>query len=148
MTDIDLSNVDDFNDRAGLRNLLEGRTDDEINEFIDVLGIDQLFDMVIPAVVERFDPDKTAGQSATVQFDVTDTAGTTHSFNVVVKDGSCSGGKGPGEEPRMTLVFQTPGFLRFLAGTLDPMAAFMGGQLKVIGDMMFAMQFQGWFKMD
>jgi putative sterol carrier protein len=41
-----------------------------------------------------------------------------------------------------------PSFLRFLAGLIDPMQAFMAGQLQVSGDMVFAMTFQTWFKLD
>lgn len=148
MSDVDLSNLNNLDDREGLRNLLAGRSDEEINQFVSVLGVDKLFEMVIPAIAERFDPEKTADQSAVVQFDVKDSDGEVHSFHIVVDNGACTGAAGPAEAPRMTLAFQTPSFLKFLAGLLDPMQAFMSGQLQVVGDMVFAMTFQTWFKLD
>lgn len=148
MSDIDVSNLDNLNDRAALKSLLDGRSDDEINQLVSALGIDNLFAMVIPAITQRLDADKAAGQSAVVQFDVKDAGGETHSFHITVEGGSCSGEQGPAASPRLTLTFSMPSFLRFLAGLIDPMQAFMAGQLQVSGDMVFAMTFQTWFKLD
>ncbi|MCX7620018.1 MAG: SCP2 sterol-binding domain-containing protein [Acidimicrobiales bacterium] len=148
MSDIDVSNLENLNDRAALKSLLEGRSDDEINQFVAALGVDKLFDMVIPAITQRLDADKAAGQSAVVQFDVKDAAGATHSFHITVENGTCTGAQGAASSPRLTLTFSMPSFLRFLAGLIDPMQAFMAGQLQVGGDMVFAMTFQTWFKLD
>lgn len=148
MSDQDISALENLGDRAGLRALLDGRTDEEINQFVGMLGVDQLFQMVIPAISDHLQADKAAGQSAVVQFDVKDAEGTTHSFHISVENGTCTGAAGAAEAPRLTLIFGMPSFLRFLAGLIDPMQAFMGGQLQVTGDMVFAMTFQTWFKLD
>jgi len=52
---------------------------------------------------------------------------------------------GPGpipEEPRTKVVVSAEDAEAMRAGTLDPMAAFMGGQVQVIGDMALMMQMQ------
>jgi putative sterol carrier protein len=124
--------------------LLEGRSDDEISAFVKELGIDNLLDQVRGAIVERFSAEKAAGQSATIQWDVTDADGV-HSFHIIVADGTCTSAMGAADSARVTLGFGVPAFLKFLAGKLDGMQAFMGGQLKLTGDMMFAQQMQAWF---
>ena len=45
----------------------------------------------------------------------------------------------------MTLGQSLPDFLRFIAGELDGMQAFMSGKLRLSGDLMFAQNMQRWF---
>jgi putative sterol carrier protein len=45
----------------------------------------------------------------------------------------------------VTLTFSLADFLRFVAGQLDGMQAFMAGKLQLAGDMMFATTLQTWF---
>ena len=144
----DTADMINLQSRGALRTLLEGRSDEEIQQFVAMLGIGPLFDMVIPAMIERFNAAQAGNQAAVVQFDVRDQEGTLHSFHIDVTDGVCTGESGAAETPRLTLTFAVPVFLRFLSGLLDPMQAFMSGQLQVSGDMMFAMTFQGWFTLD
>lgn len=139
-----MSDTPDIASQEALAELLDGRTDDEISAFVAELGLDTLLEQVSSAIAERFDPEKAAGQSAVVQWDVTDAEGT-HSFHITVADGTCTSAMGPGESPRVTLGFNVPSFLKFIAGKLDGMQAFMGGQLKLTGDMMFAQTMQAWF---
>jgi putative sterol carrier protein len=127
-----------------LAQLLEGRSDEEINEFVAALGIDETLDQIFQAMEERFQADKAAGQSAVVQWDITAPAGT-HSYTVTIADGSCTATRGAAESPRLTLGLALPDFLRFVAGQLDGMQAFMSGKLRLGGDMMFAQQMQAWF---
>jgi putative sterol carrier protein len=67
------------------------------------------------------------------------------SFHIDIADGSCSSAIGAAESPRVTLGFELPNFIKFIAGKLDGMQAFMGGQLKLTGDMMYAQQMQTFF---
>lgn len=127
-----------------LAELLEGRSDDEINEFVGALGVDTVLGQIFSVMAERFQPDKAAGQSAVIQWDIS-TPDATHSYAVTVKDGACTVAPGAGESPRVTLGLALPDFLRFIAGKLDGMQAFMSGKLKLSGDMMFAQQMQQWF---
>lgn len=127
-----------------LAELLEGRTDDEINEFVKTMGTEEILGQIFGAMEERFQADKAAGQSAVVQWDIT-TPDDTYSFSVAVDDGTCKVSAGASESPRLTLGLTLPDFMRFISGKLDGMQAFMSGKLKLGGDMMFAQQMQAWF---
>ncbi len=127
-----------------LAELLEGRSDDEINQFVGAMGTDEILGQIFSAMEERFQADKAAGQSAVIQWDIT-TPDKTHSFSVTIADGTCKVAAGAADSPRLTLGLALPDFMRFISGKLDGMQAFMSGKLKLGGDMMFAQQMQAWF---
>jgi putative sterol carrier protein len=139
-----VSDLSDTNNPDALAQLLEGRSDEEINEFVTAAGVDTVLSQVFDAMQERFAPEKAAGQSAVVQWDITAPDGTkTYQFKVA--DGAASWSEGAGDTPRVTLTFSLPDFLRFVAGQLDGMQAFMSGKLKLGGDIMLAQTMQAWF---
>ena len=63
----------------------------------------------------------------------------------LIADGTCKVEPGAAETPRLTLTLELPDFLRFVAGQLDGMQAFMSGKLKLGGDIMLAQTMQTWF---
>ena len=134
----------DINSREGLAQMIEGRSDEEINTALGELGVETVLDQVFDGMKEAFQPDKAAGQSAVIQWDIA-APDATHSYQVKVADGSCTIAKGADEPARVTLGLSLPNFLRFISGKLDGMQAFMSGQLKLSGDMMFAQTIQNWF---
>src|SRR2546430_11921036 len=131
-------------DREGLNQLLEGRSDDEINAFVNEMGVEQLLDQVFAGMQEAFVPERAAGQNAVTQWDVKAGDGV-HSRQVVIADGTCTVRKETDETPRLTLALSLPDFLRFVSGQLDGMQAFMGGKLRLTGDLMLAQTMQAWF---
>ena len=139
-----VSDISDTNNPEALAQLLDGRSDEEINEFVNAAGIDTVLTQVFDAMKERLDPQKAAGQTAVVQWDVNAPDGT-HSYQFKVENGSGSWSQGTPDTPRVTLTFSLADFLRFVAGQLDGMQAFMGGKLRLAGDMMFATTLQTWF---
>ena len=139
-----VSDISDTNNPEALAQLLDGRSDEEINEFVTAAGVDTVLGQVFDAMRERFAPEKAAGQSAVVQWDVNAPDGT-HSYQFKVENGSGSWSQGTPDTPRVTLTFSLADFLRFVAGQLDGMQAFMGGKLRLAGDMMFATTLQTWF---
>jgi putative sterol carrier protein len=136
----------DISDRDGLAALIEGLSDEEIETAVKVLGADEVIAQVADAIPAQFNADNASGQSAVFQWDVT-VDGEIKSFHVSVADGTCTSAIGPAESPRVTLGFTLANFMKFIAGKLDGMQAFMGGQMKLTGDMMFAQQMQTWFDM-
>ena len=130
--------------RSALAELVEGHSDDEITQAAEELGIETLLDQVFAGMEEAFRPDKAAGQNAVVQWDV-NAPGGTHSRTVHIADGTCKVESGAAENPRLTLTLSLPDFLRFVAGQLDGMQAFMSGKLKLGGDIMLAQTMQAWF---
>ena len=139
-----VSDISDTNNPEALAQLLDGRSDEEIDEFVNAAGIDTVLTQVFDAMKERLDPQKAAGQTAVVQWDVNAPDGT-HSYQFKVENGSGSWSQGTPDTPRVTLTFSRADFLRFVAGQLDGMQAFMGGKLRLAGDMMFATTLQTWF---
>jgi len=138
--------MSDFNveDQAGLAALIDGKTDEEINGVLAAAGAETVVDQVFDAMQSRFKPDAAAGQSAVIQWDITGPDGAI-SRQFRVADGACSVAKDTEQPARVTLALTQPDFLRFIAGQLDGMQAFMSGRLKVSGDLMFAQTMQTWF---
>jgi putative sterol carrier protein len=130
---------------AQLAQIIDGRSDEEINEGLEALGIDTALDKVFEGMVDAFDADKAEGQTATVQWDISTPDGT-KSYHVIVKDGKCETGRGTAESPRVTLSCTVPDFLRVVTGKVNGTQAFFTGKLKLTGDMMFAQVQQNWFK--
>ncbi|GIU83745.1 MAG: hypothetical protein KatS3mg008_0520 [Acidimicrobiales bacterium] len=127
-----------------LAKLIEGLSDDEITTAVKNMGVDQVLSQIAQAMTERFNPNKAGNQSAVVQWDV-NVDDETKSFHLVIENGTCTANMGTAESPRVTLAFSLPSFIKFIAGKLDGMQAFMTGQLRLTGDMMFAQQMQAWF---
>jgi putative sterol carrier protein len=130
--------------REELAALIEGKSDDEINQGVEALGVDKVLSQVLDGMVQAFQPDKAAGQSAVIGWDVTAADGT-HSFQLDIADGTCTASQGNEKPARVTMGMALPDFLRFMSGQLDGMQAFMTGKLKLSGDMMFAQSMQAWF---
>jgi putative sterol carrier protein len=124
--------------------LLDGRTDDDINEVVTSMGVDAVLEQIASAMEERFQTDRAQGQSAVIQWDVT-APDDTHSFHLTITDGTCTASTGPAAEPRVAIGLALADFLRLVAGQLDTMGAFMAGKIKVTGDLMFAQSMQTWF---
>jgi putative sterol carrier protein len=127
-----------------LGELIEGRSDEEINTAMASIGVDGVLDQIFTAMQERSQPDRAAGQSAVIGWDITAPDGV-HSYRVKVENGTCSVEKTGEGDTRVTLGLSLPDFMRFIAGQLDGMQAFMSGKLKLTGDMMFAQTLQAWF---
>jgi len=130
--------------RAELAALIEGRSDEEITRGVEERGVESVLDGVFQGMADAFLPDKAAGQSAIVQYDVT-VAGQPHTYQLKIGGGRCEIVKGRADTPRVTLTLALPDFLRVVAGKLPPVQAFMTGKLKLSGDMMIATAMQGWF---
>lgn len=133
-----------INDQEALGALVEGKTDEEINQFLSETGVTQVLDQIFNAMKDRFQPDKAAGQTAVVQWDISTPDGT-ETYQFKVDNGTCDVVKGGTDTARVTLGLSLPDFIRFIAGKLDGMQAFMSGRLKLSGDMMFAQTMQAWF---
>ncbi|MDQ1373734.1 MAG: hypothetical protein QOJ09_1072 [Actinomycetota bacterium] len=127
-----------------LGELVDGRSDDEINSTIEAVGVDATLDQIFDAMQERFQPDRAAGQSAVIGWEITAPDGA-RTYQVKVEDGTCTVNKGGTDAARVTLGLTLADFMRFIGGKLDGMQAFMAGKLKLTGDMMFAQTLQTWF---
>ena len=126
------------------KELVAGKTDE------DILAVtngneEALLDGLFDSMKAAFDPSQAAGQSAVIQYAIDSPAGEMN-YQLKVADGNCELAKGAAENPRVTLAFNLPDFLRMMTGELDGMQAFTTGKLKISGDVMFSQVLGTWFK--
>lgn len=85
-------------------------------------------------------PAKIASLNAAYQFELSGDGGGT--FHAVFQDGAADVGEGAVANPGCTVIMSAADFQDMVAGTINPTAAFMGGKLKLKGDMGLAMRLQ------
>ncbi len=129
---------------SDLVGLIEGKSDEEIVELIKSLGEDSFFGGLFDEMAKRFLPDKAAGKTAVIEYDINMPDGT-KSFQLDIAAGSCTINHDAPKDASVTLMLSAPDFLRLISGKLNGMTAFMSGKLKLKGDMMLAQTMQGWF---
>ena len=91
----------------------------------------------------RFKPEKAAGMSAVIQYEITGEGGGT--WSATIKDGACAVKEGGATSPNLTLTMSAQDWLDLLGGKLSGQMAFMSGKLKLKGDMGLAMKVGGMF---
>ena len=97
----------------------------------------QVFDMM----PSRFNAAAASGVNATYQFDLTGDNGGT--WQVAVANGACNVSQGtPNDKPNITITMAAQDYLDMITGKLNPQMAFMGGKLKIKGDMSLALKMQ------
>ena len=131
-------------DPAQLAELIKGLSDEELKKQIADLGEDEVLKNIFQGMQEAFKPEKAQGVNSTIQYDVETDAGT-KTWSVKFEDGTCVTSEGPATDPRLTLKVDLVDFIRLIFGQADGTQLFMSGKMKLQGDMMFAMQMQGFF---
>lgn len=131
-------------DPAQLAELIKGLSDDDLKKQVSDLGEDEVLKNIFEGMQEAFIPEKAQGVNSTIQYDV-DTDGGTKSWSVKIENGACVTSEGPATDPRLTLKVGLVDFIRLIFGQADGTQLFMSGKMKLQGDMMFAMQMQGFF---
>jgi putative sterol carrier protein len=89
-------------------------------------------------------PAKLTGIKAVFQFDISGADPGTYS--VAIADGKAVVNEGASSAPDITITMASQDFVDMVEGRLEGVTAFMGGKLKVKGDMMLAMQLQSLLK--
>ena len=131
-------------DPAQLAELVKGMSDEELQKQVTDLGEDEVLKNIFDGMQDAFQPEKAQGVNSTLQYDV-DTSSGTKQWTVKIENGACETSEGPAPDPRLTLKVGLVDFIRLIFGQADGTQLFMSGKLKLQGDMMFAMQMQGFF---
>src|SRR3990172_3807401 len=98
---------------------------------------------VMQAMPAAFVPERAVGVTAKVQFEFTGDGGGQYALDI--HDGVCELIEGVVPDARTTVVAAAADYVDIAEGRLDAMKAFMGGKLKLKGDMLFMMKFQQMF---
>ncbi|MGQ9888824.1 MAG: SCP2 sterol-binding domain-containing protein [Aggregatilineales bacterium] len=98
---------------------------------------------IFDKMIEKFDPDKASGVTATIQFDLSGDNG--GQYWIKIADGQAQAGAGTADNPTMTLRAAADDWASVVNGQLNPMQAFMSGKLKIQGDMALALKLQPMF---
>ena len=93
---------------------------------------------------KAFLPEKAVGLDATIQFKFTGPE--PGDWYATIKDGACTVSQGVFATPKMTLTADSSDYVKIFTGELDGMQAFMGGKLKLAGDLNLAMKLMTMFK--
>jgi putative sterol carrier protein len=99
---------------------------------------------VIKALPLAFQPDKAKGMDATFQFELTGEGGGT--WVAKIADGQCTVTEGGIDNPSATISMKATEYVAIAQGKLDMARAFMGGKIKVKGDMGLVIKLPDLFK--
>ena len=131
--------------------LIKGKSDDQIYDALAASSagipneLGSLIDDLASSMEAAFDPSSAAGQTAVIQYDITTPEGP-YSFQLSVKDGTCTKTRDSDEKARVYLALSLPNFLRLVSGNLTGQQAYFSGALKVGGDVVLAIELENWFK--
>jgi putative sterol carrier protein len=91
----------------------------------------------VKAMQAKFNPAAAAGLDLVFGFNITDE---NKQYALIVKDGTCDIQEGENPDANCTLVLDSATLKDIVSGETDGMQAFMGGKLRVEGDMMLSMK--------
>ena len=131
-------------DPQQLAEAIKGMSDDELKDSIKAMGIDETMKNIFDGMQDAFVPAKASGVNSVLQYDIETDEGT-KTWKVEIADGTCKTSEGAATDPRLTLKLALVDFVRLIFRQADGTQLFMTGKLKLTGDMMFAMQMQGFF---
>lgn len=124
--------------------LVANADDDQIAGAFRAVGTEQVLDRIFEGMQERFVPEKAQGVDADIQWIVTDD-GVEHTYLTSIRDGSCSISKNASEDSKVALKTDVVSFSKLITGQAQGPQLFMGGKLKVSGDIMFSQRITGFF---
>jgi putative sterol carrier protein len=128
-----------------LATLISGLSDEEIHQAASAAGVDAVLEQIFATMQSMFRPEPAQGHDGVVQWEVDD-GDSTHVYHVIIAAGTCRTVAGPADAPKATLSFTLPNFLRFMAGEMNGIQAFMTGKVKISGDVMYAQRIEGFFR--
>lgn len=132
-------------DPAQLAEAIKNMSDEEVATAVKEMGIDNTLRNIFEGMRDSFKPSAAQGVTSTVQYDITTDEGLKQ-WSVHFDNGTCSVSEGPTDDPRLTLAIGLVDFIRLIFNQVQGPQLFMGGKMKLQGDMMWAMQMQNYFE--
>ena len=107
----------------------------------------QILGEIFRRMEEHFDPAKAQGVDAVLHWKITGGPDDgVDQYEAVIKDGACKVTNEPSRPARVTFTIGGVEFLKLVTGNADGPRLFMTGRLRIEGDLMFAAQVAGLFK--
>jgi putative sterol carrier protein len=144
----DVTTATDFSslDPAQVAGAISSVTDEQLREALSGPQREAIIGEVFRRMEQHFKPGGAAVVDAVVHWKVTGPAdGAFDHYEVVLRNGTCTAGKDPQHEPRVTLALDGVDFMRLVTGNAAGPTLFMSGKLKIEGDLMFSAQIQSMF---
>jgi putative sterol carrier protein len=124
--------------------LVASASDEEIEQVVHAVGTKETLDRIFKGFEERFIPAKAEGVTADVVFLIKD-GGQENPYTVSIADGKCSTKAEAAGDPKTTLTTDVVSFAKLITGKEEGVALFMGGKLRIAGDLMFAQRIMTFF---
>ncbi len=106
----------------------------------------QVLDEIFRRMEEHFDPSKSKKLDIAIHFNLTGAPdGGTDFYQVIVRDNTCAVGKENTEKPKLNLTLDAVEFLKLATGNANGMNLYIGGKLKVDGNIILATRLEGLF---
>jgi putative sterol carrier protein len=100
---------------------------------------------LVEGMPASFRPEKAGAAKALIQLALTGDGG--GQWAVDVADGKCQVREETAAQPDVTVTMDASDFVDLTKGQLNPVQAFMGGKIKVSGNVGLVMQLMQWFDM-
>ena len=131
-------------ERKWLAGALEGMSDPEILDFVRLLGgADPLVEIVFLLMPQELNPE--AAEDGVIGWEV-ETEGRTFSYRTEIHQGELWAEEGTPEEARVRLSMSLPTFFRLITELQDAVKAFSDQEIRVDGDLLYAMRLQSMFR--
>jgi putative sterol carrier protein len=98
----------------------------------------------VQALPAAFLPERAGTAKAQFQLDLS--GNSSGKWVLDVADGKCVVQEGTAEQPDVTVSMDGEDFVAMINNQLDPVQAFMGGKIRITGNLGLVMQFLNWFE--
>ncbi|MBI4897124.1 MAG: SCP2 sterol-binding domain-containing protein [Actinobacteria bacterium] len=106
----------------------------------------QVLDEIFRRMEEHFDPKKSKKLDLVIHFEITGApSGESDKYQVTIRDNTCSVSKEMTDKPKLGLTLDAVHFLKLATGNAVGMNLYIGGKLKVDGNIILATRLEGLF---
>ena len=126
---------------------LANTPDDQLAAGMQSEARGMVLDEIFKRMGEHLKPETARGVDAVVHWKILDRPGGGYDhYELVIRDGKATVSKEPEHEPRVTFKVGPVDFLKLVTGNANGPILFTTGRLKISGDLVFAAQIAGMFR--
>jgi alkanesulfonate monooxygenase SsuD/methylene tetrahydromethanopterin reductase-like flavin-dependent oxidoreductase (luciferase family)/putative sterol carrier protein len=134
---------------AAVRRAAEARGEQALQAFVKrsddrrlerTIGSRPGLKVVFAAMERQFVPERAAGFTGDIQYDLRAADGSVRSWTMTVEGEAATARPGASPDPKLKITMALPDFIRLAGGDLDPVKAVLTGRLDLAGDFAVAMR--------